>query len=456
MKDDTQKQQTEGSTGTSSKARSATVIRTNEPKPTSPIPKEGSVSDGRSVKKVSGRRSASAPESAAQSAEINVSNKRTLAPRKKVGKRVALSDPEVETTRPTQEEENSIEETVTRFLDNSTTQAYSGPAVFADRSDVSAYLLSNIGRVTRDVGAWLLNWKKPASPRVLEVATAAAKGNVDTNPPAARAATDAIVNPVPEAVSRRFLKVGQDYYFLDKTLAFSDRGTKLATRGADPDVVRSLVDIATARGWGSVTLKGTKEFRRSAWIEAAHRGLKVVGYEPNPLDIAELANRPVSNSVEKSLTKEIVMPTSLGPRPAVQANLDTPPITVQTPSSGVPSAPQAVVKDPELIKKAKAFEMNKPAYVVKKYPDLVGAYGIVEAAKTFAIERLPESVREEFVGIARQHILQKIAAGDVVKGPKVYANHSKVVTSDVPRKTSDKGGAEKTKEQPLKEVVRAR
>lgn len=456
MSDDTKKRQTAGPTESNSKARSGSVTRTKEPKPTSPIISEGSAPDVQSVKMVSGKSRAAARVSATQSEEINASNKGAPTSRKRVVRTVPISDHEIKTTKPTRGEENSIEETVPRFLGPSTKPSNLGAAMAVDRSDVSGYVVSNISRVTRGVGAWLRNWSNSASPGDLDVSTAPAKGSASNNPRAATGATDAMSNAVPEAVSRLFLKVGQDYYFFDKTPAFSDQGTKLATRGANPDVIRSLVDIAIARGWDSVTLKGTKEFRRSAWLEAVQRGLKNVGYEPDPLDLAELANRPGSNSVGKSPTKEKIMPASPGPRPAVQANLDTPSIADNAPSRRVKSAHGTVVQDPEFIRKANAFERNKPAYVVKKYPDLVGAYGIVEAAKAFATERMPESVREEFVGIARQHVLQKITAGEVVKGPKVFLNRSKVVIADVPTKTPDTSVAKKTKEQLLKEVVRVR
>ena len=38
-------------------------------------------------------------------------------------------------------------------------------------------------------------------------------------------------NLVPDAVAKRFLKGERDCYFQEKTLASSDRGNKLATRG---------------------------------------------------------------------------------------------------------------------------------------------------------------------------------------------------------------------------------
>jgi hypothetical protein len=102
---------------------------------------------------------------------------------------------------------------------------------------------------------------------------------------------------VPESVRKRFLQVDRDYYFPDRSPAFTDRGAKLATRGEHPEVVRALVEIAKERGWDSVTVKGSETFRRAAWMEAARSGLQVAGYKPTDLDLAELKQREPRNSI---------------------------------------------------------------------------------------------------------------------------------------------------------------
>ena len=127
---------------------------------------------------------------------------------------------------------------------------------------------------------------------------------------------------VPESVARRFLRVETEYYFQDRTPAFSDRGSKLATRSANLEVVRSMVEIAKARGWDTITVKGAEEFRRSAWMEATQDGLSVAGYKPTALDLAGLANRPASNTVEKgvALSKGSVSMQPQAGRPSPQAD----------------------------------------------------------------------------------------------------------------------------------------
>lgn len=240
---------------------------------------------------------------------------------------------------------------------------------------------------------------------------------------------------VPQSVTRRFLKVEREYYFQDRMPAFSDRGNKLATHGADPDVVLSLIEIAKARGWDTITVKGTEVFRRAAWKEATQNGLNVVGYKPTAIDLEDLANRPANNTVEKGSvqTKSSVTTQSTSYQPATQATPVQPAAAAQTaPKEPVPKGTQP---DIELAAKAEAFQKDKPAAVVKKYPDLAAAYGIVAAAKAFAADKLPEVARKDFVEMARRHMVEKIMAGQQIQGPKIYLE---------PTRTNDVGDQTKT------------
>jgi hypothetical protein len=236
------------------------------------------------------------------------------------------------------------------------------------------------------------------------------------------APSDARSTVVPETVTKRFLKVEQDYYFRDKTHAFSDRGNKLATRGEHPEVVRSLIEIAHARGWDNITVKGTEAFRRSAWLEAAQAGLTVAGYKPTALDLAELANRPSKNSVEPGLSKGSRMDDKSTTAPGATKA----PTKISGADPTTQAAPPNVAKpDEELTAKARLFESDKASLVVKKHPDLAPAYGVVDVAKKFADAHLPEDAREEFVGLARRHVIQKIVSGEQVRGPQIYSSRPK-------------------------------
>lgn len=206
-------------------------------------------------------------------------------------------------------------------------------------------------------------------------------------------AADKSTTHIPDAISKRYLKDGNDYYFPDKSHAFVDRGTKLATRGEHPEVIKSLVEIAKGRGWESVTLKGTKEFRRTGWMEATQAGLKVAGYEPSALDLAALNQQPPTNSIERGIKQER---------------------TVPAPGAAEP----AKTLDKSLLDKATAFEQNKPGFVVAKYPDLAPSYGLIDAARKFAAEKIPGQ-EEQFAALARKYVMQQIMSGEQTKGPKI-------------------------------------
>lgn len=304
----------------------------------------------------------------------------------------------------------------------------------------SKKVLQIMGNTADVAGAWLHSKAKQT-----ESSRMAASPDLGEKP----ALLDGSARVVPASVARRFLKVETEYYFPDKSLAFSDRGDKLATRGAHPEVVRSLVEIAQARGWTSITVKGTDEFRRSAWMEAAQAGMKVAGYQPTALDLAELANRPVKNTVEKGrqrdLGKVAAAPSARQPdtgedrRPVRQ--LDS---AVATPNESPPL-------NAELVAKASAFEKDKPSFVLKNHPELAPAYGVVDVARKFAEAHLPEDAREEFVGLARRHVIQKIVTGEAVKGPKIYVAHARSrqapeQTSAVAKETIDRGKSPRAKE----------
>ncbi len=68
-------------------------------------------------------------------------------------------------------------------------------------------------------------------------------------------------------------------------IAFTESTFRLATGTNNPSVARSMVDVAQARNWHGLRVTGSKDFRRLVWMEATVRGVKAVGYEPNPSDL---------------------------------------------------------------------------------------------------------------------------------------------------------------------------
>lgn len=67
-------------------------------------------------------------------------------------------------------------------------------------------------------------------------------------------------------------------------VAFTETAFRLATETNNPSVARSMVDVAEARGWNSVRVSGNEDFKRLVWLEASLRGVRTLGYEPQPAD----------------------------------------------------------------------------------------------------------------------------------------------------------------------------
>jgi hypothetical protein len=93
---------------------------------------------------------------------------------------------------------------------------------------------------------------------------------------------------VPDAVARRFPRVGDQYFFPDRTLAFVDAGTRLRVLSHDLEVLHGIVAIVQARGWQALQVTGAPAFRRQLWREATLQGLDIRGHEPDAQDREEV------------------------------------------------------------------------------------------------------------------------------------------------------------------------
>ena len=118
----------------------------------------------------------------------------------------------------------------------------------------------------------------------------------------ARAERSALVARLEAALVERYLikrapvTVGDvtlgrtEYRFRGDTsrVAFTESTFRLATDTNSPSVARSMVDVAETRNWRALRVSGNEDFRRMVWLEASVRGVKTLGYEPNPADLEVL------------------------------------------------------------------------------------------------------------------------------------------------------------------------
>ncbi len=93
-----------------------------------------------------------------------------------------------------------------------------------------------------------------------------------------------------DGLNKQYRKADDKYHFRDKSgdVAFEAQEKKLVTQHDTPSVVLSMIDLAETRGWSSLKLTGTQEFRREAWLQANLRDFEVSGYQPTKLDKVRL------------------------------------------------------------------------------------------------------------------------------------------------------------------------
>jgi len=101
----------------------------------------------------------------------------------------------------------------------------------------------------------------------------------------------------PESIAKRYYveeRGGERQYFEDyqkKNLAMRATDTSISSKREDLNTIRAMLEIAEARGWHSVEIRGSAEFKREAWIEASARGLEGRGFTPSDADRQEADRR---------------------------------------------------------------------------------------------------------------------------------------------------------------------
>lgn len=116
----------------------------------------------------------------------------------------------------------------------------------------------------------------------------------------------------PQSLAERYF-ASDEYYFdtQTQTSIFLDKGDKLSSARSDRQTIADMLEVAKAKGWDNITLKGTNEFKRQAFLEAESQGISTTGYTPTKEDQAllkHLINMRALNSVEKAPEPERVQP----------------------------------------------------------------------------------------------------------------------------------------------------
>ncbi|MCV2508829.1 MAG: PriCT-2 domain-containing protein [Neisseriaceae bacterium] len=113
---------------------------------------------------------------------------------------------------------------------------------------------------------------------------------------------------IPESLKKIYIIHQGKFFDNNQNLQFKDFGNQLKTQKTDEQTVRNMIDIAQAKNWQSIKVKGTREFKLQAWLIASERGIEISGFKPDEQELAQLDKASVSqslaNSIEKNQNKE--------------------------------------------------------------------------------------------------------------------------------------------------------
>jgi hypothetical protein len=86
------------------------------------------------------------------------------------------------------------------------------------------------------------------------------------------------------------------YYadYQQKSEVMRANSNRITTKLDDRQTVSAMLDLAQARGWQSINLRGTESFKREAWVQAQVRGIATEGYQPKTTDMQEAERRKVA------------------------------------------------------------------------------------------------------------------------------------------------------------------
>ena len=115
------------------------------------------------------------------------------------------------------------------------------------------------------------------------------------------------------------------YYadYQQKQLAITADKARIRTTLDDRATVKAMLDLAQARGWESVKVKGSETFKREAWVQAQVSGIAVTGYKPTETDKQEVERRLADSAPQREAANPAPRRTAAA-RPGRAANSSRP------------------------------------------------------------------------------------------------------------------------------------
>ncbi|MDO4226207.1 LPD7 domain-containing protein [Neisseria sp.] len=94
----------------------------------------------------------------------------------------------------------------------------------------------------------------------------------------------------PDSIKSRYVVADGKYLSAANhtTVLFTDSGKKISTAKTDAQTVNDMLEVAKEKGWDSIKLSGSKEFKAMMYVAAESQGIRTSGYRPTPEDLALL------------------------------------------------------------------------------------------------------------------------------------------------------------------------
>ena len=133
------------------------------------------------------------------------------------------------------------------------------------------------------------------------------------------AVTDWNYEHPPAHLKGRYIFSGGKYLSADnqRTELFEDKGRSLTTKRSDSQIVADMLEVAQAKGWTSLKLSGSKEFKREMFLAAESKGISTKGYKPSAADL-ELLEKMRQNKADNGIEQATVAE----PKPQQGSNIE--------------------------------------------------------------------------------------------------------------------------------------
>lgn len=202
-----------------------------------------------------------------------------------------------------------------------------------------------------------------------------------------------------------------------------DQGTSLVLKNKSEQAYRGAMELALAKGWKAIELKGKPKMLAQAWLEAKVMGLEVVNYAPTEQDREKLAQR-MAEEIKKreaaAAKADDLAPEQVEVRPVVDATGKQVMATFTSHVERTNMSPQQVSSpaDP-LGDSLHAEPFEEPA--VMRTTTRVGDVVKEEVVARFAKPREP---RKATASVVDREVSEAVEEGklDLVKGATLVAH----------------------------------